>query len=152
MGYYSVGGRSVATAATDEIPAANFWNPATNKRLWVVEISVSKTVATIDNPAIQRTSTIGTAGSTVTPDIDNALERDFAPPSGCTLGLSTFSVVPTAQGPHIKVWNLPAAIGGGFIFIFPGKGICVPPGTGLAVVTHVAVILQPLDINFVWEE
>lgn len=150
MGYYSVGGRSVATAATDEIPAANFWNPATNKRLWVVEISVSKTVATIDNPAIQRTSTIGTAGSTVTPDIDNAYERDFAPPSGCVLDLD-WSAIPTVALPHLKRMHMANNEGMAEDMVFRWPGICVPPGTGLQTVSTTGGIAAA-DHTFVWYE
>ncbi len=152
MALYSAGGRmGGATAATDESVGAALWNPAANKRIYVLEVAWAKTAATVDNPALQRSSTRGTQTVTVTPDIDNAWERDIAPPSGALLDLD-FSAEPTLQGPHLKAWNLPAAIGSGFIFSFPSPGICIPPGTGLAVVTHVAVILQVADCTFTWQE
>jgi hypothetical protein len=148
---YSVGGRTVVTAATDESVGCALWNPSSTKRLWVVNISWAKTVATADNPAIQRISTRGTQTSTVTPDVDNAWERDITPPSGAVLDVD-YSADPTVQGPHLWLWNLPPVGGSGFEKSFPYPGICVPPGTGLAVCTHQAVILQPGDVTYVWQE
>jgi hypothetical protein len=152
MSLYSVGGRiGGTTGAGDEAVGCALWNPHSTVRMKVVEIAYSKTAATVDNPAIQQSSTRGTQTVTVTPDIDNSWERDLSPPSGALLDLD-YSADPTLQGPHLKVWNLPAAIGSGFIFSFPAPGIIIPPGTGLAITTHVAVALQIADVTFTWVE
>lgn len=154
MSTFSCAGRFVATAATVDNVGAALWNPHTTKRIWVTEIDLASTVATISNPGVVRTSTRGTQTLSITPDIDNCWERDIAPVSGALLDL-TYSAQPTVQGPYFFRWNLAAAIGAGFMdpFVSPeAPGICVPPGTGLAVATPVAVILQPADITFTWIE
>jgi len=149
VGFNSVGGRSAATAATDESVGCTLWNPHASSRVWVTEVSIAKTVATVDNPALQRTSTRGTQTVTVTPDIDNSYERDISSPSGIVLDV-TYSAQPTLQGPHLSVWNLPAAVASGRVWRFDPPGLCIPFGTGLAVCTHVAVVLQPQDATYVW--
>jgi|SRR3990167_847758 len=148
---FSVSGRSAATAATAD-QGSHLWNPHASVSLYVREVWVFKTVATVDNQQLIRTTTIGTTpGTTVTPDIDNHFARRFAPISGATLYLSTFATYPIVAGPALMRANLPAAIGSGFIWVFSGP-IEVPAGTGLAVATPVSVILQPADITFVWDE
>ncbi len=154
MGLNSVGGRSVATAATADNVGAAFWNPHSTKRIWVTEVAWCKTVTTVDNPGLIRISTRGTQTLTFTPDIDNAWERDVDHPSGAVLD-ATYSAQPTVQGPYLWRWNLPAAIGSGFIKSLSGPGtpgLCIPPGTGLAIATPVAVVLQPGDVSFTWLE
>lgn len=151
MARYAVGGRSAATAATADTVAASLWNPHASVRLRVFEIWICKTVATIDNHGIRRTTTRGTAGSTVTPVIANNFQRSVAPVSGALLDLALFSAQPTLDGVNIGRWNLPAAIGAGVIWTFP-EPVEVGPGAGLAIVTPPAVILQPSDITYVWEE
>jgi hypothetical protein len=149
MGLHSAGGRTVATGATANISACALWNPHASSRVWVTEISWAKTVATVDNPMLIRTTTRGTQVVTVTPDIDNSYERDIATPTGVLIDVD-YSAEPTQAGPHLKVWNCPAAIGSGYIWRFDPPGICVPFGTGLAVGTIQAVIVQPADVTYVW--
>jgi hypothetical protein len=118
--------------------------------LTVFEVHFAKTVATVDNPGLVRTTTRGTQTLTVTPDIDNHNLRLLTAITGAVLDL-TYSAQPTIAGPYLDRKNLPAAIGGNFIWVFE-KGVRVPAGTGLAIATPVAVILQPGDVTFVWEE
>jgi hypothetical protein len=151
MGFYSVAGRTAATAATADNFGGSLWNPSATKSLWVVEIAFAKTVATVDNQGVVRISARGTATTTTTPDTDNAWDRDGTPPSGALLDIA-YSAQPTIASPYQKRWNLPAAIGSGFIFTFPGPGIKVPAGTGLGLATPVAVILQPGDLSVTWYE
>jgi hypothetical protein len=121
--------------------------------VWVTAISWFQTAATVSNPAVQRSSARGaTPTATVTPDIDNDWSRAVAPPSTAVLELATFGTQPTLAGPDLFKANLPAAIGSGFIIPFAGRGILVPPGTGLCVYTPVAVILQPADVTYFCEE
>jgi hypothetical protein len=150
---YSVGGRSAATAATADQSAGHLWNPHATKSIYVREIWFFKTVATVDNPGLVRTTTIGTTpGTTVTPDADNAFDRRAAPPSVSVLYLAAFATYPVIAGPYMHRENLPAAIGAGLVWSFYDEPIEVPAGTGLAVATPVAVILQPADLTFVWDE
>lgn len=149
---YGVGGRSAATAATANHVAATLWNPSTAFNIYVREIWVTKTVATADNHQLNFTTTRGTAGSTVTPDIDNNYERQVAPPSGALLDLAAYSVQPTLQTPALAARNLPATVGSFLVFDFRDKPIMVRPGQGLAIGTPVATVLQPSDFTFVWDE
>lgn len=151
--HYGVGGRSAATAATADHCAAVLWNPHATKPIYVTQVELFKTVATADHHQLIRTSTRGTTpGSTVTPDIDNHFDRTLAPTSGALLDLAAWSAQPTVQGPPIKRANLGAAVGAGFMWVFGGSGLIVPAGTGLAIGTPVATILQPSDVNFEWDE
>lgn len=152
MGLYSVGGRSLATAVTANHCGCQLWNPSTTKGIYVTALSWFKTVATVDNPSLQRSSAKGaTPTSTVTPDIDNAWDRDVIPPSGTILELATFTTQPTLAGPDLFKANLPAAVGSGFLVPFAGRGIFVPSATGLVVMNN-GVVLQPADVTFFWEE
>lgn len=148
---HRVGGRSAATAATADHAAAAIWNPHASISLFVKEIAVVKTVATADNHGLIRTTTRGTAGSTVTPDADNDDNRRGTNGPGALLDLAAFTVQPTLQTPYLARSNLAAAIGAGFIWVFDESGIEVPAGTGLAIVTPPAVILQPSDITVVFK-
>lgn len=153
MGLNGVGGRmGGATGSTDESVGAAFWNPHSTARVWVQTVTwIKQGSAVVDNPAIIRSSTRGTQTVTVTPDIDNSYERDIASPTGMVLDLD-FSAEPTLQGPHFRTWHLPAAVASGFEWGFSAPGLCIPPGTGLAVNTHTAVILQVADCSVEWME
>lgn len=150
---YAVAGRSAATAATADQAGCHLWNPHATKSIYIREVWWFKTVATADNPGLVRTSTIGTTpGTTVTPDADNAFDRHAAPPSACVLYLATFATYPVVQGPYMHRENLPAAIGAGLVWSFLDEPVEVPAGTGFAVATPVATILQPGDATYVWDE
>jgi hypothetical protein len=150
---YSVAGRSADTAATADHCAACLWNPHGTKSLWAREAHWFLVGATISNAAVVRTSTRGTAGSTQTPDADNDWdEPGIAPTTGALLDLAAYSAQPTVQGPYLFRGSAPAAQGAGFSWVFPEPGIEVAAGTGLAIVTPVAVILQDSDFTFVWDE
>lgn len=153
MRHFAIAGRSLATAATANHVAAQLWNPDGTRSLWVVEIHVQKTAATIDHHAIQRSSARGaTPTATATPDLDNDFEREITPDTGAVLELATFGTQPTLAGPDMYKGILPAAVAGAVQYVFPGNGIKVPFGTGLCVFTPVATILQPSDFTFVFHE
>ncbi len=148
-----VAGRSAATAATANHVAACLWNPHATIRLRVYEIAWCKTVATVDGLMLVRTTTRGTPASTVTPVMQNETDYAAAPVSGALLDLGAYSAQPTIVSTAAALWrwNLPAAIGSGFIQSFPEE-MEIPPGNGLAVITPAATILQPADISFAWAE
>jgi hypothetical protein len=152
---YSIGARTVATAAAADHAGAALWNPHASVRLEVVALEWFKTVATVDNLAIVRLSARGTAGSTVTPGAQSGIVTQAVPPSGALLDLAAYSVQPTIIGTgtarYIRRTNLPAAIGSGVMWMFT-EPIEIPPGQGLAVITPAAVILQPADVSFEWKE
>lgn len=152
MDRHAAAGRTVATAATANHVGAQLWNPSSSASIYVYEIHWVKTVATVDNLSIQRSSTRGaTPTATVTPDADNEFEGGTTSPTATVLELATFGTQPTLATPALLRWNLPAAIGAGLMWVF-STPIRVRPGTGLCVATPVAVILQPADVAFVWEE
>lgn len=148
---FSVGGRSAATAATQD-QGSHLWNPHASISVYVREVWVFTATATAQNLELIRTSTIGTTpGTTVTPDIDNHFARRFAPISAAVLYLSTFATYPVVQGPALARGNLPAALGAGFIWVF-SEPIEVPAGTGLAVATATALAMVACDLTYVWDE
>lgn len=147
----ALSGRSAATAATINAVGAALWNPHASIRLRVYEISWAKTVATVDNMALVRTTTRGTV-TTIASTVDNETDRAAVAPSGAGLDV-TYTAQPTiasAAAPLAR-WNLPAAIGAGFVWSLPEEWE-IPPGTGLAIMTPVATILQPADVSFRWAE
>lgn len=150
MPRYAVAGRAAATAATADNVGAALWNPAAAKGLKVVEVHWFKITATADNLGIVRISTRGTQTLTVTPDADNDYERLVVPATGALLDL-TYSAQPTLQTPYLKRINLPAAVGAGVMWVFPIP-IDVPFGTGLAIATPTAVVLQSADVTFVFDD
>lgn len=149
MGLYSVGGRGVGSNATDD-PLGHLWNPHSTLRLWVVGVSWCRAVTGGFNIGLCRTSARGTAITTITPDIDNAYERDFAPPSGCVLDLD-WSAIPTVALPHLKRMHMANNEGMAEDMVFRWPGICVPPGTGLQTVSTTGGIAAA-DHTFVWYE
>lgn len=152
MPRYAVGGRTAATAATANHAAAALWNLSATKAISVREIWIFKSIATIDNHGLRRITARGTPGSTVTPDATTALNTPrITPQSGALLDLAVYTVQPTLAGVLLARANLPAAIGAGFIWVF-AEPIIIPPGEGLALITPEAVILQPSDVTFVWDE
>lgn len=151
MRTYSLGLRTAITAATANTSAAVLWNPSTSKRLWVTQIGWAKTAAVADNLVVTRATGRGTQTTTLAAATANDFDNDSAPGTTATVD-SVWSAQPTlAATPNFK-WPLAAAIGAGFIWNVPAGGFEVPPGTGLAIATPVAIALQAADITFVWNE
>jgi len=152
---YTVRGRSAATAATADHAVAQLWNQHATQRIKVIQFAVFKTTAgaAADAIRLRRSSARGTAGSTVTPGIENHSERGAAPVSGALLDLAAFSVQPTLiaaseLGPDFVAAAFAAA---GLVYSIPG-GIIITPGTGL-VIAQVAATAWPVSgITFVWME
>lgn len=150
---YYVGGRmNAATAATLRHCAAQLWNPDAADRINVQEIWVCDTAASVANIALARSTARGaTPGATVTPDLDNAINRGKVPNSASVLELAAFGTQPTMDASDLFRWNLPAAIGAG-VQLPLGRPIEVPPGTGLCVITPTAVVFPICDLTFVFED
>lgn len=145
---YSVGGRGAAPSAGGD-PHAVLWNASTTKQIYVLELSIENFSATTNaNIAIQRTSTKGTPGSTITPDIDNDRDGAVAPVSSVVLDLADFTVVPTFQGPRLSRWPVPSD--GGALAVVFSVPIAVPQSTGLGVEQVSGLIA--IETAWVWEE
>jgi len=150
---YSVRGRSAATAATANHAIAQLWNPHGTHRIQVVQIAIF----CVTDPAtlswrVRRSTARGTAGSTVTPDIDNHFEQAIAPASGALLDLAAFGTQPTLDaselGPGVAVGTDPGA---GICYAVPCNFI-IPPGTGIALVKVDAVAFPASEVFFAWLE
>ncbi len=149
---YTVRGRSGVTVGTVNHAIAQFWNPHATQRIKVVQFGVFKTSAggSADSFRLKRSTARGTAGSTVTPDIDNHSERAVAPVSGALLDLAAFSVQPTLAaaelGPDCLPGNFPGAC------LLYDIGIVIPPGTGLVIAQIASAVYPVSGISFIWTE
>lgn len=154
MAFYAVAGLLASNAASADQVACALWNPSSTHRLWVFEVSYCRSLdstAGLDI-AFTRTSTRGTPGSTITPDADNALDGDADPASGALLDLNLYSVQPTLMTPQIGRGFFNGAAGQSVSRTFGPDGLCVPPGTGLAVFNISSNPVRDGNINFVWWE
>jgi hypothetical protein len=153
---YAVSGKSAATAATIDNAAAGIWNPSAVKPIFVRKISIFKVTAGAgDEPKLRRTSARGTATTTATPTIENHLGEELAPVSGFLLDLA-YSAQPTflgtsGTGGDLESIVLPAAIGCGMVWVFDDP-IRVKAGTGLAIVTGIALAMPALRVTYVVDE
>jgi hypothetical protein len=150
---FSVRGLTVATAATADHAIAALWNPDSLKRIKVFETGIFKTAGGTagDSLYITRITARGTAGSTVTPDADNAWDADDVPASGALLDLAAYSVQPTLGTPRMFGWVASAGAGAGIIWPTP-RGISIPPLGGLALVQRAATIWPVSEVYFCWTE
>lgn len=155
MDTFYVRGFTAATAATATHVIAQLWNPGTlaGRRIKVVEVWIYKAGAGAANDSLylNRTSARGTAGSTVTPDVDNSSEFDSAPPSGALLDLAAFTGQPTLSSPGMIGWVAPAVAGAGISIPIP-RGIIVPPSAGLAIVQRAATAWPTSEVTFIFED
>ena len=151
---FRVSGRSGATAATDAHALFAIWNPHSTARLRVLDSHINATVAPGAGAGLElrRITARGTAGSTITPTIENDDARAVAPPSGALLDLAVYSVQPTvvAAAGALFSWTYAAVAASGLIVPF-GTGIEVPPGTGLAWLNTSAIIFPISEVGWSWE-
>jgi len=153
---YSAYGFSAAAGGGE--PFAALWNPHASKRIVVYEFGFYFADSGF-LPArylLHRTTARGTAGSTVTPDADNAWDGDTAPVSGVVLDLANFTGVPTLASPALVGTYMPATTAGeagtGFVAVFR-SGLIVPAGAGLAWDEASGAIAAPAAAVYaVWEE
>ena len=152
-GVYSVRGRTVATAATLDHGVATLWNPHATQRLVVYEVGLCAAAAPAAGASfyLRRSTARGTAGSTVTPAIQQAFARAVAPPSGALLDLATYTGQPTFEAGGFMGWVLAAVAASGIIVPIP-RGIEVPPGAGLSIVTAAGVAVPASEVWFGWQE
>jgi hypothetical protein len=151
---YRVRGRTAATVATAGHAIAALWNPHTSARIEITEVALFKTAVgtAADAILLQRITARGTPGSTVTPLIGNADERDIAAPAGALLDLAAYTGQPTVDASAVPLWGWVAAAVAGSGFIYPTGGITIPPGAGLAI-TQVAGTIWPIsEVGFRYQD
>lgn len=145
---YVVQGKTAATAATIDHAIAALWNPHASIRLKVAAIHVFKQGAgAADEPVIRRSTTRGTAGSTITPTNVNDFERVTAPPSGALLDLAAFSAQPTLEALGLHGAVIASAVGSGLMWVF-SEPLEVPAGNGLVLTTGVALAYPVSRVTF----
>lgn len=152
---YTVGGLTVASAATANHGVCMLWNPSGSKRLTVMAFGIVAVAAPGAGSGIRvvRATARGTAGSTVTPDADNRGDGTVAPQTGAVLDLATYTGQPTIASPALEAWVLAAVIGSGVILpLNNGQGYDILPGTGLAIVNRAAIAVPACEVFFTWEE
>jgi hypothetical protein len=154
MRLFSVGGRSAATGAAIDDVAAQLWNPDSVRSLFVVELHWTRAGATnVPNLIIERSTARGaTPGSTVTPDLNDDYEREITPDTGAVLELASFGTEPTLATPPMLRGRVGAVAGSGNQYLFRGRGLRIPPGTGLCVATETAVVIDATDFLYVFYE
>lgn len=148
---YRVAGRSAATTAVANRALAGFWNPHSTVRCRIAELHVCANGAPGAGASLmlKRISARGTSTSTVTPIIENDIQRAQAPTSGALLDL-TYSAEPTiVTMPAVWQWTFAAVAASGIILPIE---ITVPPGTGLALLNVGAIIFPISDITVAWRE
>lgn len=153
---YRVAGVTAASDANDNDAVAVLWNPHTTKPLWVAQFKFFADTGANGKVTVTRTSTRGTAGSTVTPDIDNHTDHLLAPPTGALLDLANFTVEPTKLAPDMDSYQTAATIGAGQIFDFRTAlnplGIRVLPGAGLGIINGAAALVAASHVAVLWYE
>jgi hypothetical protein len=150
MSFHPTGGRTAATAASANQAVASLWNPHGTARVYLTFLELCTTGAVAQSFALQRISARGTATTTVTPNADNAYDRDVANVAGMVLDVA-YSVQPTLVAAVLWRWNIPNVAGSGFMKQFPGRGISIPPGTGLCLV-GVTASVPIADVNVLFED
>lgn len=155
MTRYRVNGLTTATAATDAHAIFEVWNPDATKRIYLAEFSINEVTAPGAGAGIclRRTSAKGTAAATVTPVAAHSDENDSAPDSAFTLELGAFSVQPTLVTGEVGIsWTFAAVAGSGIVYPISGKGICIPPGTGLAICNRAAIVVVAAEVAVVVDD
>jgi hypothetical protein len=145
--FYTVRGITAATVGTIDHCAFAIWNPSAGKRIELLEWGVFCTTAPVATSGLymRRITARGTPGSTATPSLENALQRDALPDSGFLLDLAAYSVQPTlAAAPGMKGWVPSAAVGAGIVL--PVRDIIIPPGTGIAWLNRAAAIFPVSEV------
>jgi hypothetical protein len=146
---YYVGGAGAAPSTVPE-SIATLWNPHGTKALYVVSMAWARESGTGTVTMILiRVSARGTAGSTVTPDADNHVNRRASPASGAILDLADYTVAPTEEGPDLWRWHCDRPQSG--IEVFFRQPIVVPAGTGLNL-KEAAGTASPASVWFGWDE
>jgi hypothetical protein len=147
---YRMSGRTAATTATAGNALFGLWNPHASVRPRIVEIGICTNAAPAAGASLwlSRTTARGTATSTVTPDIDNDIQRAQTPTSGLLLDV-TYSVQPTFDASPLWQWTFAAVAASGIVIPL---AFSIPPGAGVAFRNVPATIFPISDVNVAWNE
>jgi hypothetical protein len=147
---YRMAGRCAATTATTGNALFGLWNPHGTLRARTAEIGICCNGAPAAGASlfVSRVTARGTSTSTVTPDIDNDIQRTQTPTSGLLLDL-TYSVQPTFDASALWQWTFAAVSASGIIVPLE---IAIPPGAGIAFRNVGAIIFPISDISVGWRE
>ncbi len=154
MALHRISGTTAASAATDAHAIAAIWNPSSTVTIAVREISVVAFAAPGAGAGylVRRISARGTAGSSVTSAIGNALGwARTASQSGFILDLAAYTVQPTLITGDLDAWVFAAVAASGIIKPYP-EGIDVPAGEGLVLVNRAAIAFPTSEVSFLVSE
>lgn len=121
------------------------------RRLYVEEIGISLGAATQTNVALSRTTTLGAGG---TPVLTGIAEDTSAPAAAGVLAMSAFTTAPgfTATA-MLRRMHLPAAIGAGLIWTWPGTDrLIVPAGGSVVLWTPVVAGAAAISVYAIFVE
>lgn len=112
------------------------------------EISVYNTTTVAVDMAVRRLTTAGTQGA----GFDEMEWDPGKPPPLCT-GFQAHSGAPTIAAGFIRRYQIPGVVGNGIQWVFGGKGLVIPEGTGQGIgVIPANGTGQICIVEFVWEE
>lgn len=145
MARFSVAGLSTVAPTTVRAAASVF--AVASRALWIKEIGVFNTTATSAYVALCRFTNATGVGAGLTEVADN--EEASAVVGTGFAGHTADGAV----GANFRYGALPAAIGGGIIWTFDGKGIRVAPGTanGVGIICPSGTG-QIVTYHICWEE
>ena len=152
MAIFSVRGRGTNTSGNIGDCIGQLWNDDATETITVVEFWVWRGGLTGNRVEMCRSTARGTAGSTVTPDADNAWDNLAGPTTSVLLDLPSFTTDPTVAGPALMNWNNATGTDSMGIAWATAGGINVPPGTGIAFLSLTATVYTASEVTFVWEE
>jgi hypothetical protein len=145
MARYSAAWRS-AGAGSATLPIGGLMAQA-NTPLWVVEIWVTNTTTTAFSCCVRRVTAVNTPGAAQTVQYE---ENDTGTLKGDPR--DTWTVAPTFVTGALRNAAIGASVGSGDVFVFGGRGLYVPPGTGNGVVVPtITGAGQIADLTFVWD-
>lgn len=150
---YHLDGRTAATTAAVDRAIAVLWNQSATRTIKAVQhrFVAANAPGAGASYTLKRVTARGTPTVTATPTIANDSRRLQAPPSGAVIDLA-WSAQPTFEEESFLGWVLAAVTASGIIEPYPGDGIDIPPGAGLALVTSNTVVIPVGGAGFSWNE
>lgn len=145
MALYHVGGVGVAAPA---IGGAVFdLRPAASDRVSIREIAIFLTAATLAGVSLERSTTPGTASTTVVPQAGD-------PANGAATALvgTAFSVAPVGSGIPLRRGHIPANIGAGIVWTFAYGDLIVASAAPLAVYNRGPAVMGASVFHVTYDE
>ena len=120
------------------------------RRILVEELGVSLGAATQTNVALSRATSQGTGGTALA----GISEDPNAPAGAASLVMSAFTTAPGfAATAMLRRFHLPAAIGAGLIWTFPGTDrLIVPPSGSIVLWTPAVAGAAAISVYCIWTE